>query len=63
MSQSYRFNAPTSVHNFYQQLQEIIDQTTKKDIMLYEGNEKLKLEKMRRQISDSRIRSIIANGS
>ena len=47
--------APTSGHNdsevnhFYQQLQETIDQTPKKDILLYKGIGMLKLERMHRQ--------------
>ena len=53
--------APTSghddneVHNFYRQLQEIIDQTPKKTIWLYEGIGMLKLEGMHRQTEETYV--------
>ena len=52
------FNAPTSGHDdsevdhFYQQLQETINKTSKKDILLYKGIGMLKLGRMHRQTGE-----------
>ena len=43
----------SEVHHFYQQLQELTDQTPKKDILIVQGIEMLKLGRMRRQARET----------